>query len=145
MIRTNDVESSLRLEIGKRLANVRDYFNLHQSEIAEKIGVSARSYQNYEQGKRELPSSLLFNLHEAFGVSTHWVLTGSNGPFYVDPAKIARKAMEDIAEVSEAAALSPDLKKIPDILEILIEQEMALRGLSPDELERLLKLASDKK
>lgn len=145
MVRANNVSKSLREEIGGRLAKIREHFDFSQSEMAEKIGVSSRSYQNYEQGKRELPSSLLFNLQESLGVSSHWLLTGQDGPLHRSPAKIAREAMEDIAVVAQTAGLSPSLSKIPEVLEIAIEQEMAMRPMKPDEVERILRLASDKK
>ncbi len=142
MIRTNNVASMLRSDIGVRLAHIRETLALSQAELAEKIGVSARSYQNYEQGKREFPTSLVYELCSSLGVNSHWLLTGKGGRIYFEPAKLAKQALEEIIEAAEVANLRPALKKIPDVLEIVVEQETSHRGLNPEELTRLIKLAS---
>lgn len=141
-MRTNNVDLMLRSDIGVRLARIRESLNLSQAELAEQIGISSRSYQNYEQGKREFPTSLVYQLCSSLGVNSHWLLTGRGGRIYFEPAKLAKRALEEIIDAAEIANLSPALKKIPDVLEIVVEQEISHRGLNSDELTRLIKLAS---
>lgn len=66
----------INLQIGRRLAAVRDRARLVQTEFAERMGLSPRAYQNYERGEREVPAVVLKALYEVYGADPLWVLTG---------------------------------------------------------------------
>ena len=59
-----------------RVKIVRAYFALSQTEMAKRVGISLRAYQNYERGEREIPIGLIHALYEAFRVDPVWLLTG---------------------------------------------------------------------
>ena len=61
-------------KIGERLLRIRQAQKLSQIEFAERLGVSAGAYKNYERGEREIPSLLLLALFKEFGIDPLWVL-----------------------------------------------------------------------
>lgn len=67
-----DQSSSVHL----RLAHARKHFGLSQRGLADKLGISVRSYQNYEQGEREVQSSVICALWQRLEVQPVWLLTG---------------------------------------------------------------------
>ncbi|AVO21704.1 helix-turn-helix DNA-binding protein [Mycobacterium phage GodPhather] len=44
---------------GARLRSLRDYLGLSAKEIADELGVSIRSYQNFESGRAAIPTGVL--------------------------------------------------------------------------------------
>lgn len=71
--------------ISERLKNVRDSLGLSQQAMAEKLGVSLRSQQNYESGSRSPDAAYLTALAGA-GVDITWLLTGSGSHPTAAPA-----------------------------------------------------------
>lgn len=66
------------LGIGNRIKSIRG--SLTQKEMAKKISVHIATYQLYEQGN--IPKGdVLQRIHEAFGVSIDWLLTGKGKPY----------------------------------------------------------------
>jgi transcriptional regulator with XRE-family HTH domain len=65
-------------KIGERLLRFRQEKKLSQAEFAERLGVSAGAYKNYERGDREIPSSLLLALHQEFDVDPLWLITAED-------------------------------------------------------------------
>ncbi len=59
-----------------RISDVRSHLGLSQADLAARLGLPLRSYQNYERGEREAPTSLVRGLYELFRVSPIWLLTG---------------------------------------------------------------------
>ena len=57
------------IKISDRLRLVRKQQGLSQVEIAEKLGITTRTYQNYEQGVTKLPAEELYKLVLLFGIS----------------------------------------------------------------------------
>jgi transcriptional regulator with XRE-family HTH domain len=66
--------------IGARLFQFRQSVGLTQTAMAEAIGVSARTYQNYERGEREISAIVIRALYRKFGVDPVWVLDGDDTP-----------------------------------------------------------------
>ncbi|MEH6739133.1 MAG: helix-turn-helix transcriptional regulator [Sulfitobacter sp.] len=145
MIRTNNDIASPRKEIGGRLAQFRNLRGLLQSEFAMELGLSPRSYQNYELGIRDLPIATVAAMVGLYKLNSHWLITGEGGPYYKDPIKVAREAMDDVVEAAESANLNPDLKKLPDVIEMIAKNLQRDRIGTPDEIIQLVRLASASK
>lgn len=58
------------IKISDRLRLVRKQQGLSQVEIAAKLGITTRTYQNYEQGLTKLPAEELYKLVLLFGISS---------------------------------------------------------------------------
>lgn len=56
------------------LRTIRQLNNFTTKQIAEKIGVSLRTYQNYENGSTEMPFALIIKLANFFGCSVDYLL-----------------------------------------------------------------------
>lgn len=66
--------------IGDRIAKVRG--SVSRDAFAPTVGVSKSTLQRYEIGEREPDASFLIAMHEHYGVSPLWLLTGE-GPIKV--------------------------------------------------------------
>ena len=58
----------------ERLKQERKAHNLTQKYVAEKIGVSVRAYQQYEQGKYEPNIEKLILLADLFGITVDFLI-----------------------------------------------------------------------
>jgi len=63
-------------ELGARLKELRQRGNLSQQAFADSLGVSLRTYQNYERGQRAVSKELLCALINQHDVDVSWLLTG---------------------------------------------------------------------
>lgn len=62
----------------ERLKSIRTERRIYQREIAEYLGVTVRSYQNYEGGQSEPSQERLVALADYFEVSTDYLLGRSD-------------------------------------------------------------------
>lgn len=60
--------------VSNRLKIVRTDSGLTQPEIAEKLGITLRTYQSYERGERDISTSVLKSICELLGVSSDYLL-----------------------------------------------------------------------
>lgn len=61
--------------VADRMRQVRVVFGVSQPEMAAKLGMTARPYQDYEAGKR-LPGGEALQALADIGVNLNWLLTG---------------------------------------------------------------------
>lgn len=64
----------------ERLKDLRLQLKLSQKEMAERLGVGFRSWQDYESGRR-VPGSAVIEALCAMGVNANWLLAGSGKAF----------------------------------------------------------------
>ena len=69
-------DDGFRIEIGRRLAEVRKDQKLLQPIFAKKLNISESAYKNYERGDRELPLKVAGELCEFYDVNPSWLLQG---------------------------------------------------------------------
>jgi len=70
------------MPIGDRIKKIRtDKGNLSQKEFALKIGTAASTVQRYEQVNAHPKGDILQRIHDVFGVSIDWLLTGKGAPY----------------------------------------------------------------
>lgn len=60
--------------VGSKIKELRKNNGMTQSELAEKLGISASAVGMYEQGRREPDSDMILKLCEVFGTSTDYLL-----------------------------------------------------------------------
>lgn len=58
----------------KNLKAIRTTRNLTQQQMAERLNISVRTYQNYEQGKREPSLTLLCKIADILDTTTDILL-----------------------------------------------------------------------
>jgi transcriptional regulator with XRE-family HTH domain len=62
--------------LGQRLQRLRELATLSQSELAGRAGLSVRSIQNWECGRRRPKLDAMLALARALGVSVEQLVTG---------------------------------------------------------------------
>ena len=71
-----EVDSEKLLEIGTRIKEMREIFNLSQQDMATKCEVSLDDYCAYENGKKDLPFTFIHKCALAFGIGITDLLEG---------------------------------------------------------------------
>ena len=61
--------------VGRRIRELRG-FDMSQQEFAQRIGVSQGHLSYIERGEKEIGAEILLNIHQEFGKSIEWLLTG---------------------------------------------------------------------
>lgn len=69
---------------GQRLMVAREYVNLTQGDLAERLGVTTATVQRAESGKTQPRKTTFMAWAMATGVNLHWLQTGEN-PHPVNP------------------------------------------------------------
>lgn len=137
----------------ERISAVRSRLGFSQADMAIKVGLPLRSYQNYERGEREAPIVLVRALYELFDVSPVWLLTGQgvmletkgqNERLDTGLLQQVIEAVENFA-VSLPQPLSIDHKS--RLIALLYEKSLLLsevsgEKLSPTKLQSILKLVA---
>ena len=66
------------VKLEERLKTLRKEQKFRQSDVAERLGISVRTYQYYESGGHRPDYETLFALADVFGVSTDYLLGRSD-------------------------------------------------------------------
>ncbi|MCX7338588.1 MAG: response regulator [Alphaproteobacteria bacterium] len=62
--------------VGKRLREKRQKLALTLAQVGEKLGVSHQQIQKYEQAQSRISASILFQIGQFYGVSSHYFFDG---------------------------------------------------------------------
>lgn len=122
--------------IGGRLTHIRG--SESQRAYADQIGVPLKTYQTYEQGKREPDLRTLLGIYER-GWNLHWVLTGQGEERL---SSFSVNELEGSGGVKKPSSQSPRLDEIRLAVQLA---EEALNGgkLEPAEYAQLVTLIYD--
>jgi len=105
---------------GARLAALRNAANLSQAQLAEAIGVPARSISFYERKAQSIPSHLVVRLAKALEVSAEELL-GLEAPkpkAKRGPKSEIEKRLEQVRTLPRGAQ-----KRILDVVDAMLAQE----------------------
>jgi DNA-binding XRE family transcriptional regulator len=71
----------MKINVGRRLMEVRETFGHNQTEFAEKIGLPDKQslVSMYERGARMLPPDIAVRIWEVFQITTDWMYRGDPG------------------------------------------------------------------
>lgn len=61
--------------VGRRIRELRG-FDMSQGEFARRIGISQGHFSYIERGEKEIGAEILLRIHQEFGKSIEWLLTG---------------------------------------------------------------------
>jgi len=61
-----------------RLRDLREDNDLTQSQIAKQLNIKQNTYSQYENGKREIPVSLLWKLADFYKTSVDYLIGRAN-------------------------------------------------------------------
>lgn len=63
--------------VGRRIRELRG-FDMSQKEFARRIGISQGHLSYIERGEKEIGAEVLLKIHQEFGKSIEWLLTGES-------------------------------------------------------------------
>ena len=69
-------------EIAERLRTIRELSDMSAAELAEKMGVDVKEYEQYEAGNVDIPISALYDVSNTLGVSITELLTGEQAKLH---------------------------------------------------------------
>lgn len=91
-----------RLRPNRGLKKLRDELELSQTQMAEKSGVTRRTYQSYENGKNHIPSNVICRLAATYSFDIHMLFAGQahadNLRVRTDTAKLAADVVLHLIE-----------------------------------------------
>lgn len=65
-------------ELRQLIRDLREDHDLTQREVAAYLGISQQTYSNYENGVREIPTSIVVALAKLYQVSTDYLLNSDS-------------------------------------------------------------------
>ena len=60
--------------VGERIAQIRKYNRINQSDLADKLGKSLRTVQKYESGEIDIPLSTLAEIAEVLNTTLNYLI-----------------------------------------------------------------------
>ena len=69
-------------EIGERAAHIRNVFDISQTEVAARLGVTRQTLANYESGRTPMRAGVVRLLCDVYGISPSWLLGMTNELFF---------------------------------------------------------------
>lgn len=117
--------SILTNKISSRLKYYRNQARLSQREMAEKIGIKFRSYQNYEYG-RAVPAEIIYNFCKALRISldTFFGMDEKiSNPASQEPADDSSEIQLQMQIISlQQSQMTKDIADIKTMLSRLVQQ-----------------------
>ncbi|OCW57230.1 helix-turn-helix domain-containing protein [Hoeflea olei] len=103
-------QDTLLIQMGKRLAMIREHSGLKQIPFAEALEVSQGGYNTYERGQREIPVRVLRSLYAKFNVNPVWMMTGEGSPYNRDTVDLYHEVTNQVDAfiVRENCQVEPD-------------------------------------
>ncbi len=71
--------------IYERIRNLREDYDLTQTEFSAYLNISQRAYSHYENGSRDIPTDILIKIADYYNVSIDYLLNRT------DAKKVAKK------------------------------------------------------
>ena len=106
-------------EIGERLRLLRKEAGYSQQRVADEVGISDTSYQNYEYGKRDIPGDVLKKLASLYKTSTDTILGTKYGKTLRAIRPVTDQDMMDVPIYGTIAAGTPiEMLEIEDTFPI---------------------------
>jgi transcriptional regulator with XRE-family HTH domain len=115
------------LKIGKRVADVKDHFDLNLSQFAKKLNVSHSFLSQIISGKRKPSFELLGALTVLFKVNLSWLYTGKGDMFLPKQATICEDIISSLLDDIELQELIVNLQ-IPAIKHYVLAQYQLIAG-----------------
>ena len=97
--------------VGERIAEIRKYNRINQSDLADKLGKSLRTVQKYESGEIDIPLSTLGEIAEILNTTLNYLLG-------YDTSHIKAETLSDVLEFffeidrKNELSFNMDIKKV---------------------------------
>lgn len=105
---SSESELLRRKTLGNRLLGLRNAAYLSQSKMADKVGITIRSYRLIEAGDLQVTLASLLTISEEFNIELEWIATGV-GP----KVKCVRRELVEAAAMAVLEAMRVKPKSVP--------------------------------
>lgn len=116
------MESGKKKRIGERLATVRASFKMSQKEMGELLGISWRTYQNYEVGSREVSVEFVMQFCAQFEIKPEWLIDGAGNKSSIDEVQLYKKLLSEVQSSAQSKDINLDLDALVDISDRLFRR-----------------------
>lgn len=111
--------------LGARLLELRRHLRLTQNAMADALGITARTFQNYERGEREISATVVKRLYQQFGIDPVWLLMDGDGPprQYVEAlnADLLTVTIEEVERCLNRQKLKLDPAKKAELVSLIYQ------------------------
>lgn len=111
--------------LGARLLELRRHLGLTQNAMADALGITARTFQNYERGEREISATVVKRLYQQFGIDPVWLLMDGRGAprQYVDSvrAEVLVVTIEEVERRLDQQRLKLDPAKKAELISLIYQ------------------------
>ena len=111
-------EKDFFIEVGRRIAALRQAMNWSQQHLGELVGVPQQTIANYETARLRVPASLLPKLAQTFGVSADDLLGVPKPASKRGPTPKLAQHMERISQLPK-----PQQRFVIQVLESVLAQQ----------------------
>lgn len=112
---------SFLVQMGKRLATIREDSGLKQIPFAEMLEVSQSGYNSYERGLREIPVRVLRLLYTKLNVNPVWMMTGEGNPYNRDDLDLFQSVVRLVDQYISREGCSVEPERREKLIRFLIE------------------------
>lgn len=134
------------LALGAKFLMLRRHLGLTQNAMAQVLGISPRTVQNYERGDREMSATIIKRLHDLYGVDPLWVLSDRSGPPRMRSGKLDSSllfmVMEEVERCLDRRRLRLSLAKKAELISLIYDHFGEAQRLDPEFVERAVGLAA---
>ena len=124
--------------LSERLQTVRRDAKLTQAEFAKAVGVSKRALTNYELALREVPLSVVLNVHEKFEVDLVWLAIGIGTSRIENPNEVAANVARAIKSFELKKNIQLSSEKTATVTSYLFKEHIRNRAYSEAEMHEYL-------
>ena len=127
--------------IENRLKKLRETHSLSQRKFAEKVGVSYRSWQNYEKDASALSIKMLKNIASICDINEAWLLTGEGEASQSKESNIEPidPAVQILDEAEKETGIKLNPKQRQKVARILREELKKKEKESKDNIITMMK------
>lgn len=97
-----------------RLRELREYFNLSQKKLGEKLNLSVSQISSYETGHRNIPERTILDICRIFKCNKEWFVNGA-GDMFIDD-------LEDLDVEEDIKILLSKLKELDEEDRVAIQK-----------------------
>lgn len=108
--------------ISKRIKDLREKRGLTRSQLAKRVGVTFAGVYNWEEEDRQPRMDTLTRLAEVLGVTTHFLMTGSEEGAHEEPVKKRKNTVDSVLEQAQqdfAAAMGLPAERVRVTVEVI--------------------------
>lgn len=96
---------------------------MSQREMGEQLGISWRTYQNYEVGSREVSVEFVMQFCGKFAIRPEWLIDGAGDMPSIDEVQVFKRLLVEVQSSARAKGFDLNLETLLAISDRLLQRE----------------------